>query len=706
MGDSAGQSLHGDLHIYPFRSPDRSELVAQHYQTLLSEYGTEDILCLTRLCNEERLSDEIAKTLSEVARPTTTSLTDFAAEVLPTIQPGVRTLSDNERIELLAAFLSEQEWDTEYLARAAQQDSFQQDVGEILIEMESRNALSPSDYTSPVLAEIATVGRDFQSHLADRGFVDRPSLLPTATAALEKARTEKSIPRRVDQWNVLLVADYEEFATTERQFLQAISEAADAPIVAIAARQSRILSSWREAGGIESLAAGLDTAVHELQRESVSAPEAVGEYLVTGSKPENHSPNGSVEVIEAATFREQLTQVANEIERLVRRPDYTYTDIAVMFQDSGGPVEETLRLLRRHGIPTTTVAVSQLGNDPAVRELYDVAKTCAALSDSDQDASRERILSVEGGTEDPIAGVEASSTAIDGLWHWLAATHLKERIAENWTELDARDQFRRVREVVGLAEFLEEEPDLDGSWIGFLTALERAFKYSSSRLDSIEPETHEGGVPVGTIYGQKHENYKAVFLLNVTDSEYPSTPDLTALLPTKRLEEEKGYPLLTSQSVTDITETFQPASETHEKPFHAYFTQVSRRLLGIGIASAAERLYFGVPQESADALGTYNQPSRFLSELVENFEMITPLTIDGESEQTSHGGASEVVVEHVDDTLDAVRRAGVGGETVDLNRFERELAAIESVLDHPEAKTVQAALEARIDFRQGRVRRD
>jgi hypothetical protein len=706
METPGGQSLRGDLHIYPFSNSERTEIVAQHYGTLHGEYATNEILCLTRLCNEDSLTEAIASKVDNVARPTIASLTEFATEVLQTIHPGIERLSDHERIELLAAFLDQHDWDSDYLARASQQESFQQDVGEVLIDMESRDALSPKDYESPVLAEIAAVGRAFQSHLADREYVDKPSLLPTATEALEQAQTESAVPRNVSQRNVLLVADYEELAATERQFLRVVSEAADAPICAIAERQSRILSSWREAGSIDSLAAGLDITVHDSQQEFLTVPDAVGEYLVTGSQSEDDYSSGSVNVIEAATFREQLTLVANEIERLVRQSDYSYTDIAVTFQDSSGPVEETLRLLRRHGIPTTTVAVSQLGNDPAVRELYDVTKTCAEPSDDDQAASRERVLAVDGGTEDVLTEVATAATAAEGLWQWIGATHLKERIADTWTEIDARDQFRRVREVLDLAEFLEEQSELDESWTGLQAALKRAFKYSSSRVESIEPDNHEGGVPVGSIYGQKHESYKAVFLLNVTDAEYPSTPDLTALLPMKRLQEEQNYPLLTSQTAADVTATFGPATDTHEEPFHAYFTEVSRRLLGIGACTATEQLYFGVPRESSDALGTYNQPSRFLSELVATFDVIEPLNRDDDAPHTSHGGASEVVVEHVDDTLDAVRRAGVGGETVDLDRYERELAAIEAVLDHPNATTVQMALEARIDFRQGRVRRD
>jgi len=263
-----------------------------------------------------------------------------------------------------------------------------------------------------------------------------------------------------------------------------------------------------------------------------------------------------------------------------------------------------------------------------------------------------------------------------------------------------------VKEVIQLAEFLAEEDELDGSWEQFLPSLERAFRYSSTALDNVETNHDDGGVPVGTIYGLKHARNKAVFLLNVTDEDYPFSPDLTPLQPPRRLQTETAFPMLTTQSPTDVTETFQPAAPNPTDPYHAYYAQVSRRLLGIGARAAGERLYLGVPKEAADSLGTYLQPSRFLSELVETFEFIEPLGDGDSTPATSHGGASEFIVEHVDETLEAVRRASVGGETVDLDTYERELAAIDELLDQPAATTVREAVTARIDFRQGRVKRD
>lgn len=707
MGTTSGPSLRGELHVYPFGETERTDVVTQQYQDLLEEYEGESILCLTRLCSEQELTDSIVTSVDEVGYPNISTLTTLATDTLQAFIPRLTKLSDHERIELLAAFLDEYDWDTEYLASASQQESFQQDVGELLIEMESRDALDPDAYDSPILQEIATVGTEFQAQLVERQYVDRPSLIPRAITTLEEATANHTVPQSLKQWDAVLVADFEEFAETERQFLAAITDAADAALVSVAERDSRVLSSWREPGTVDSLAASMSVTTHTTDRETVSATDAVGEYLTTNTRPAGAVDAGSVQVIETATFRDQLTAVADEIERLCRTEDYTYADITIAYQDSGGPIEQTIRLLRRHGIPTTTVAMTQLGNDPAVKELHDLTKVCtASVDEEEKSVSRERLLAQEEATTTLLEELEDADTAITGLWHWIQMTQLKDRIASDWTDLEARDQFQRVQDVIRLAEFLADEDDLDGTWDGFLPALERAFRYSSTRLEDIESEHDDGGVPVGTIYGLKHTTSKAVFLLNVTDEDYPFTPDLTALLPSQRIQQEPQFPMLTTRTPTDVTNTFRPAVDPPDDPFRAYFTQVSRRLLGVGAHAAAERLYMGVPGESADSLGTYLQQSRFLTELVETFQFIEPLNEDRDTPTASHGGASEYVVEHVDETLEAVRRASVGGETVDLDAYERELAAIDELLDHPTAATVQDALSARIDFRHGRVKRD
>lgn len=709
MGTSYRPSLSGDLHVYPFGQTDRATAVSTHYQALIEEYRPESVLCLTRLCSEQDLIDSISKSLGTVTHPTVNTLSTFATETLQSFTPQLTTLSDHERIELLAAFLDDHDWETEFLAAASTQESFQQDVGSLLIEMESRNVLSQTAYESPILKEIATVGDVFQTHLSEREYVDRPSLIPQATTELQRA-TEADLPQSLTETDAILVADFEEFAKTERNFLKALTDTAEAKLVAIAERDSRLLSTWREAGDVEALADGLTVTPHVGEEETQNAPSAIGEYLATNDQQPpgvDIDDGGDVHVIERETFRKQLAAVADEIERLCRTTEYNYDDIRIAYQDSSGPIEETIRLLRRHGIPTTTVSVSQLGNDPGVKELYDLTRVCAAdVEETAESTSRERLLAHDGVDQEFLQTLAEAPTAAAGLWYWLKATDLKHRIASEWTELETRDQFQHVKETIQLAEFLENEASLDGSWDGFLRALERAFKYASPRLENIETDKDGGGVPVGTIYGLKHTTNKAVFLLNVTDTDYPSTPTLTALLPNKRLQEESQFPMLTAQSATDVTDTFRPASEPPDDPFHAYFTQVSRRLLGVGARTAEDRLYFGIPSESAQSLGNYLQPSRFLAELVETFEFIEPLSTDGDTLIASRGSASEFIVEHVDDTLESVRRASVGGETVDLDAYERELAAIDDLLDQPEAKPVQEALAARIAFRRGEVRRD
>lgn len=707
MGTASGISLSGDLHVYPFGSPLRSKPVARQYRALLDEHDPEEILCLTHLCREHELTEELATTLDFVGYPTVKTLTSLATEILRALTPHLEVLSDHERIELLADHLSEHEWGTDYLTKAARQGSFQQDAGRLLIEMESRGALSPDIYESTALQEIATVGQEFQTLLKANEYVDEPSLVPLATAALRTVIEEDETPDAIAECEVLVIADFEEFGRAERQFLETIANAADATICAIAERRSRLLSSWREAGSVEEMADGLEIIPEKDTTEPPALPQIIGRYLITGDRAETATADGTVQVIEAPTFKHQITLIADEIERLCRTSEYVYSDIIIGYQDSNAPIERTIRLLRQHGVPTTTVTLSRLGDNPAVRELHDLITVCAeSTSEAATTASRERLLEIEDATDGILADIRDTSSTTDGLWTWIGATGLKNRIGTTWEEIETREQFRQLRTVLELAEFLDREPRLDSTWDTCHTALERAVNYSSTRTENIETDRTGGGVQVRTIYGLKHTRSKAVFLPNVTDQDYPFTPDLTALIPTSRLRTESSFPTLTTQSVTDVAETFGTAVETIDDPFYAYFAQLSRRLLGIGACAASNRLYFAVPREGADSLGTYNQPSRFLTELVDTFDVIKPLARDGETPMASHGGASEFVVEHIDETLEEVRRAAVGGDPVDLDAYERELRAIETLLEQPEAATVRDAIEARIDFRHGRVRRD
>jgi hypothetical protein len=700
-------TLSGNLYIYPFGHAARTDLVTTKYSTLLETNEISDILCLTRLCNETEINRAVSESLDSIGYPVVETLTKFATETLESLEPHVELLSDHERIELLAEHLSSHEWETEYLSNAAQQGSFEQDIGRLLIEMESRNVLSSEAYESPILQEIAAVGRSFRELLEKRKLVDRPSLVPRAIEALQTAIETDAVPDAITQREVLLVADFEEFASLERQFLKVIADAADATICAIAERKSRVLSSWREAGPIEEMASGLTIHSETTQTDSNTVPQSVGRYLITGNEPQSTPQDGSVQVIEAETFEQQITQIADEIEHLCRTTECEYSDIAICYQDSSAPIDQTITQLRRNGIPTTAVTMSRLGDDPAVRELHDIAVVGSETSEQeDRENARERLLGIDGVSESVIANVSSASSAASGLWSWVGESQLKDRVGSNWEEIAARDQFRRLREVIELAEFLERTSGLESTWERYLTALERAFKYSSTRLENIETNRSDGGVAVQTIYSLKHSSSEAVFLPNVTDDSYPFSPSLTPILPMNRLREEPEFPTLTDPSQSDIESTFRPAVDTSGDGFTRYFTEVSRRLLGIAAHGAAERLYFALPREGADSLGTYHQPSRFLTELVEEFDEITPLVYGGEEATASHGGASEFVVEHVDDTLESVRRAAVGGDTVDLDSYERELAAIDALLEQPEAATVREAIEARIDFRHGRVRRE
>lgn len=709
MSSSTEEPLVGHLHVYPFDGNERLDLVADHYRDLVTETETplERILVLTQLVDSRETERRLAETFDGAAAPQVRGFTDAALGILEAHTPGIELLSENARIEILADYLDRHDWGEPYLRDASDYESFQQDIGQLLIEADNQGGLDPEKCNSPALAEIARIGESFQSYLADHEYVDRSSILSRAADALIEMGPETATGT-VGEWDVVLITDYEEVDPPKRRFLSTFTDAAGARVVGIAERASRILSTWNETGSVADLAYGLSVIDHGSEHPTTEdRPTAIARFLATGDRSGSLPTDGSVEVVEAPTFREQIGRVADEIERLCRAEGYTYEDFAVVFRDSQAPIGEAIRRLRRAGIPSTTVAVNQLGDDPAVRELYRVTELCA--SDDDLDDAVESVHGVLpelADTTEVLSEIQDSPAPAPGLWRWVRETQLKDRIAREYGELEARNQFGHVREAVELAAFLESAPELEASWERYLVALERAFQYSSSRYASVSTDREEGGVAVDTIYSIKNNSRKAVFLLNVTDEAYPFAPDLTALFPQSRLREEPDFPTLTDQSRTDVRATFPTGGDSDDDPFHDYFAQLSRRLLGVAAEVATDRLYFGIPREGTGELGKYQQPSRYLEQLVETFDFVRPFDESGDSQLTSHGQVSEFAVERVDETLEAIRRAGVGGDQVDLDTYEQELAAIQALLDNSEAETLRRAVEARIDVRHGRVRRE
>jgi hypothetical protein len=281
---------------------------------------------------------------------------------------------------------------------------------------------------------------------------------------------------------------------------------------------------------------------------------------------------------------------------------------------------------------------------------------------------------------------------------------MKARIAEETPPLDARAQFGNVNRVFSMAEFVEDTEFLDTTWESFATMLERAHEYAPQRNQTSATDL-DGGVRVDHLQALKNGSFRAVFLLNVVDENYPGDPSLTRLFPHERIAKMPDYPGVTAVDDEDVEATFLTDSTASGRPFRRYHAEHARRRLAVGAAAATDRLYFCLYNHKDTALDERVQPSRFLTDAYRQLPWVTEID---DSVIKSERAAEGYLLSRVDRALADVRRANSQDVTVSLDEFEGDLADIGQLLDASGERGdhLRKALRARTDFADGRVRRE
>jgi len=233
-----------------------------------------------------------------------------------------------------------------------------------------------------------------------------------------------------------------------------------------------------------------------------------------------------VNVIPTESADEQIKNVADEIERLRDRENWEYEDFAVALKQSGSAVIETLRAFQQTGVPTESSTVTGFGDDPAIRELLQVVRYLAA----DDDDAQTELLEASVLDESILASIEQMKGLSSPLRRWATESNMKVRIAEETSPLNVRAQFGNVQRAFAMAEFVEDTPFIETTWESFATMLERAHEYAPQQNQTSSTEL-DGGVRVDHLQAIKNGSFRAVFLLDIVDEEYPGSPSLTRLFP-------------------------------------------------------------------------------------------------------------------------------------------------------------------------------
>ena len=254
-----------------------------------------------------------------------------------------------------------------------------------------------------------------------------------------------------------------------------------------------------------------------------------------------------------------------------------------------------------------------------------------------------------------------------------------------------------------MAAFLEETEFVDATWDSFKQMLERAHEYAP-RQNQTSATDLDGGVRIDHLQAIKNESFRAVFLVNLVDSEYPGDPFMTRLFPSERVASMPDYPGVTELDGQDVDATFPTTSTASGRPFVRYHTEHARRRLAIGAGAASEHLYCCLYEYEDTALEERAQASRFLTAAYDDLSWVTEAN---EPHITSGQAAEDFLLSRVDDALAEVRRANSQDVTVSLDEVETELGEIQDMLEKSGARgeELRKALRARVEFANGEVRR-
>jgi superfamily I DNA/RNA helicase len=254
-----------------------------------------------------------------------------------------------------------------------------------------------------------------------------------------------------------------------------------------------------------------------------------------------------------------------------------------------------------------------------------------------------------------------------------------------------------------MAEFLETTAFIDATWASFAEMLERAHEYAPQQNQTSATDL-DGGVRVEHLQAIKNESFRAVFLVNLVDAEYPGDAFLTRLFPTERVASMPDYPGVTDVEAMDVEATFPTTSTASGRPFARYHTEHARRRLAVGAGAATEQLYCCLYEFEDTALEERAQASRFLTAAYDEL----PWVKDADDPQiTSEQAAEKYLLSRVDDALAEVRRATSQDVTVSLDDVEADLGEIQELLDQSGSRgdELRQALRARVEFANGEVRR-
>lgn len=723
-----GPPLSGDLVTVSFWSDRYVSTIQSEYDELIAKHGPNRVLILNRYPGgTQELEDRLAREVQGIERPRVRVLSQHAERVLEELEHPPTVLGDDERIVLVREFLDSHEWESQYLSKAAEKPGFRSDFLRFVVSASYQHR--PDPISDDVLRELYDAVDAYHGfcrhrlpaeHDLDRGFIDRSGILVSALELLSEPDIREAVCRDFD---AVLALEFEEFDATSRAYLETLTR--DCDLVAVAQESSAIRRPFSEPGSITDLAGSMTH--RPIEKDRIANPlQALSAYLGATSAPD--VPLSTVaRRIDGDTFQGHVQAIGRKIEELHQIEGIPYDEIAVVLRDSNAPISETNSILRGQGLPTTSATVSGLEHDPASRELLAVVRwlageeSGAGEGDSEREYDQDQALATLRSriTGSGVVSADEADTTIEraleaaagapdvhaGLWRWIVHSNLKERVASRNDPLEARIRFGHVRQLADLISFLARDV-IEADWSRVVTEFEDRYDLESRERISNELDTINGAVRVDVARAVKTLDFDRVFLVGLVEGEYPAEPRFGSLFSRTKLQQLPEFTTVTTPSTETVIETFPPAADEQRHvrkrdPLEAYYGEISRRMLAIGTRVARERVYF-CTYEQERGLGRRRQPSRFLAEIEERFEEIEPV----EQDVLETTDPVEFATTRLETALDRILSSAVQNQPIDLEAMEREFGAVQRILETTDDPELRRAVEAKVDFARGRVRRD
>lgn len=725
--------LEGEWFEIPFTARNKLSHIGTIYSTLLDDFSPNEILVLKRIpASLDTIEQAIKEEIDQTIRPRVQSIPQYASHVVEIDDPSIDRLSYEQRIVLLARVIEESDWkaiidackasDQEYvwpqhgtsdelvtfLDNASQQENFGRDLGQLLLSATRQggfqNNLDSSEQPMHILLGVFQEINDrFHERIHGAGFIERRMLVPRATDILDNEETRMSVER---EFNAVLAVEFEEYTATDRDFLAALTK--NSRLTITGQRYASIQRTKTESGSLTSLLSGEELSEQNLSPNDIEDGAApphmpIAEFLAKG---ETGTSEGHAWYLPGETFEEQVSAVANEIEWLMEENPWEYHDFAVVVNRLGEQLANARHQLRLNRLPTRTVGMPAISDDPVVTECYAFMQY---VLDRDETAAQWLEARTDAFSEELVDAC-ATTKIRPSLDKWIVNSNLKKRIAEEESFLDSKEQFKNLERVQELAQFVDDTDLVGDGWTTFKQVFDRALKFDAGYTHELDITPREEGVTVTDIQGLKYDSFKCVFLLNVIESQYPGRQELSSMFPSPWVDSMPTFPAITQPSEKEITNTFPEAGQADSvlaDATDAYHRFRQRRKLALGARAATNRLYFCSYESDGAELGKRHNDSRYLEMIRSRSDLTIEETPEIGSTQRPYLTQSTIrrrVLSEPWKELERIIEAAHTGKEVNLKDSEEAFGAIQALLDERDLDPVlEEAIKTQFELAQGEV---